>query len=86
MSAAALSYSHAKRSRSTKAEMEARYAALYAIVDEQKPMTVRQIFYQATVRGLIPKTENGYQMVTTALADMRRDRLLPFDWIADATR
>ncbi len=66
--------------------MQARWTALYSIVDEQKPMTVRQVFYQATVRGLIPKTENGYQMVTTALADMRRDGLLPFDWIADATR
>ena len=53
--------------------MRERWSALYAIADAQKPMTVRQVFYQATVRGLIPKTENGYQMVTTALADMRRD-------------
>ena len=47
-----------KRRRSTKAEMEARFDALYQIVAEQRPMTVRQVFYQATVRGIIPKTEN----------------------------
>jgi hypothetical protein len=82
----ALSDTYAKRRRATKAEMEARYAALHAIVAEQKPMTVRQVFYQATVRGLVPKTENGYQMVATALGDMRRAKLLPFHWIADTTR
>ena len=47
-----------KRRRSTKAEMEARFDALYQIVAEQRPMTFRQVFYQATVRGIIPKTEN----------------------------
>jgi hypothetical protein len=57
MSERDLSDTYAKRRRATKAEMEARYAALSAIVAEQKPMTVRQVFYQATVRGLIPKTE-----------------------------
>ena len=49
-------------------------------------MTVRQVFYQATVRGIVPKNENGYQMVATALADMRRAGMLPFRWIADNTR
>jgi hypothetical protein len=86
MSGSALSDTYAKRRRATKAEMEARYAALHAIVAEQKPMTVRQVFYQATVRGLIPKTENGYQQVATALADMRRIGHMPFSWLADMTR
>jgi hypothetical protein len=75
-----------KRKRSTRAEMEARLDALYDIVAEQQPMTVRQVFYQATVRGLIPKTENGYQMVGTALSQMRLSGRLPFAWIADNTR
>jgi hypothetical protein len=66
--------------------MEARRRDLRAIVAEQQPMTVRQVFYQATVRGIVPKTENGYQMVAVALADMRRARELPFSWIADLTR
>jgi hypothetical protein len=66
--------------------MEARFDALYRIVAEQYPMTVRQVFYQATVRGLIPKTENGYQRIASALGQMRRDRMLPFSRLTDHTR
>ena len=55
-------------------------------MDELKPVTVRQVFYQATVRGLIEKTESGYGKVQRALADMRRDGELPFEWISDHTR
>ena len=75
-----------KRRRSTKAEMEARFDALYQIVAEQRPMTVRQVFYQATVRGIIPKTENGYQRIASALGQMRRERMMPFSWLTDHTR
>jgi hypothetical protein len=52
----------------------------------EHPMTVRQVFYQATVRGLIPKTENGYQRIASALGQMRRDGMLPFSWLTDHTR
>ena len=34
-------------------------------------MTVRQVFYQATVRGIIEKTENGYAKVRPTSAEMR---------------
>jgi hypothetical protein len=74
------------RKRSTIEEMQARREALYDIVAEQQPMTVRQVFYQATVRGLIPKSENGYQMVATDLGNMRKDGELPYGWLADNTR
>ena len=63
--------SRIKRVRATKAEMAERREALFDIVAEQQPMTVRQVFYQATVRGVIEKTEAGYAKVQTA--DMRRD-------------
>jgi hypothetical protein len=63
--------SHIKRYRATQAEMQARRDALYTIVAEQQPMTVRQVFYQATVRGVIEKTESGYNKVQTLLADGR---------------
>lgn len=66
--------------------MVERREALYTIVAEQYPMTVRQVFYQATVRGIIEKTENGYSKVQSLLADMRRDGLLPYEWLADNTR
>jgi hypothetical protein len=75
-----------KRRRATKAEMEERRAALFDIVADHRPMTVRQVFYQATVRGLIEKTEAGYDKVKVLLGDMRRERGLPYHWIADNTR
>src|SRR5262249_21364953 len=55
MTAAIYGASLIKRTRSTKAEVEARREALLDIIDDGKPMTVRQVFYQATVRGLVEK-------------------------------
>jgi hypothetical protein len=66
--------------------MEQREEDLYDIVAAMEPMTVRQAFYQATVRGLIDKTEQGYKKIQRVLADMRRDGRLPYSWIADNTR
>ncbi len=75
-----------KRARSTKAEVEARRQALYHIVKAMRPMTVRQVYYQATVRGVVDKTEAGYTRVQTDLVLMRRAKTLPYDWLADNTR
>ena len=49
-------------------------------------MTVRQVFYQATVLGQVEKTEAGYRKVQHALAEMRRAGFLPYSWITDSTR
>ena len=84
MSAAA--YRQIKRQRSTKAEVEARRKALLDIIADGKPMTVRQVFYQATVHGLVEKAETGYSKVQTDLTLMRRDGVLRYDWLADNTR
>ncbi len=78
--------SHIKRNRASKDEVEARRRALWNIAWEMKPMTVRQVFYQATVRGLVEKTEGGYNKVQTDLAIMRRTGVLRYDWLADNTR
>ena len=78
--------SHIKRERATKAEVEARREALLAIIDEGKPMTVRQVFYQATVHGIVEKAETGYSKVQIDLTKMRRNGSLPYDWLADNTR
>jgi hypothetical protein len=75
-----------KRHRSTKAEIEERRAALLGIIEAGKPMTVRQVFYQATVRGLVEKAESGYAKVQTDLVLLRRAGELPYDWLADNTR
>ena len=78
--------SRAKRHRSTKAEVEHRRESLYAIVKAMQPMTVRQVFYQATVQGLVEKSEAGYNKVQTDLVLMRRAGELPYGWLADNTR
>jgi hypothetical protein len=75
-----------KRIRATKAEVGARREALYNIVAEMQPMTVRQVFYQATVHNLVEKSEAGYKKVQTDLVEMRRARQLPYSWLADNTR
>jgi hypothetical protein len=75
-----------KRHRATKAEVERRREALYEIVAAMKPMTVRQVFYQATVRGIVEKSEAGYNKVQTDLVLMRRAGEMPFDWLPDNTR
>jgi hypothetical protein len=75
-----------KRNRATKAEVERRRESLFEIVEAMKPMTVRQVFYQASVRGLIEKSDTGYAKVQTDLVLMRRAGDMPFDWLADSTR
>jgi hypothetical protein len=75
-----------KRARSTKAEVEARREALLEIIEAGRPMTVRQVFYQATVHGLVEKAESGYSKVQTDLTLMRRAGVLSYDWLADNTR
>ena len=78
--------SRAKRHRSTKAEVEARRNALHKIVANMHPMTVRQVFYQATIHELVEKTDAGYDKVQTDLVLMRRAGELPYHWLADNTR
>jgi hypothetical protein len=66
--------------------VEQRRNRLLAIVYSMKPMTVRQVFYQATVRGIVEKSEAGYAKVQTDLVHMRRSGALPYAWLADNTR
>ena len=78
--------SHIRRHRSTKADMADRRLALHDIIKAMKPMTVRQVFYQASVKGIVEKTEAGYNKIQVTLAKMRRDGALPYAWLADNTR
>lgn len=76
-----------KPKRRTKAEIEALREVIHNIVENGEPMTVRQVFYQLTSQGIVPKTEAQYKnTVVRLLGLMRRDGDLPFDWIADSTR
>ncbi len=75
-----------KRHRSTKVEIGRRRDSLFEIVAAMQPMTVRQVFYQASVRGIVDKSEAGYNKVQTDLVLLRRANILPYDWLADNTR
>jgi hypothetical protein len=78
--------SQIRRHRATKAEVEQRRQRLLEIIGQLKPMTVRQAFYQASVRGIVDKSEAGYNKVQTDLVEMRRAGVLSYDWLADNTR
>lgn len=75
-----------KRNRATKAEMETRAQFLIEYARDQSPVTVRQLFYAATVRDLIEKSESGYNKVQAQVLALRREGRLPYRCIADATR
>jgi len=64
-------------------------AQLIAVLNEDHPQSVRHLFYRMTDPRLpapVAKDEAGYRTVQYQLAKMRRERLIPFNWITDATR
>jgi len=76
-----------KRYRRTKAAVGDIRQAIIDILEAYHPMTVRQVFYQLTVRGAITKTEAEYQRtVVRLLVQMRAAGEIPFGWIADISR
>src|SRR5436853_7024145 len=75
-----------KRSRRTRAEIASLRKRLREILAEDHPQSVRQVFYRATVLGLVPKTEDGYVTIKRLLGEMRRSRAVPYTWIADSPR
>src|SRR5436305_11265476 len=74
------------RTRRTKTEIDDYRAAGDDVVEAQRPMTVRQVFYRGVGFGHWDKTEKEYNTVQRLLADMRRNGDMPFSWIADGTR
>jgi hypothetical protein len=76
-----------KRSRRTKAEIAALDEALAEIVADFRPATVRQVFYQAVNRSIVPKSETtGYRVVQRRLVALREAGEIPYGWIVDGTR
>jgi hypothetical protein len=76
-----------KRARRTRAELEGLDQALAVIVEEIEPATVRQVFYQAVVRGMVPKDESkGYKLVQRRLVKLRETGEVPYGWITDNVR
>jgi hypothetical protein len=57
------------------------------VIEEDPPMTVRQVFYQLVARGVIDKTEMEYQRtVIRLMTEMRLSGDLPYDRVVDESR
>ena len=76
------------RRRATREEMEERARFLIDYAAQHRPVTVRQLYYQAEVHGApgIDKTESGYDKIQRQVLDLRRAGRLPYTDIADLTR
>jgi hypothetical protein len=73
--------------RRTKAEIVAIRKAIKAVIGDDPPMTVRQVFYQLVARGVIEKTEAEYQStVIRLMAEVRLEGGLRWDWVVDESR
>lgn len=75
-----------KAKRRTQADITSVKGAIIDVLDEIKPATVRQTYYQLVSRGAIDKTEAEYKTLVRLLGVMRRAGDVPFDWLADNTR
>jgi hypothetical protein len=78
--------SQVKRRRATRDEMSTRRRRVREIVDRDQPMTVRQVFYQSVVLGIVGKAETEYDKVQDLLTDLRRTGEIPYEWIIDEGR
>lgn len=73
--------------RRTKQAIDEIKQVIFRLLLDDRPMTVRQVFYRLVSLGVIAKSEAEYkQTVGRLLTQMRLDRIIPFGWIADNTR
>ncbi len=75
-----------KRGRRTRAEMEWLRFRLYLLALEERPSTVRGMYYRMVSKGFLPKDDRAYNLVQQTLLRMRREGLLPWRWITDSSR
>jgi len=75
-----------KRGRRTRAEMEWLKVRLYLLAREERPSTVRGMYYRMVSKGFLPKDDRAYNLVQRTLLSMRREGLLPWRWITDSSR
>jgi hypothetical protein len=57
------------------------------VVTEQRPLTVRGVFYRVVSAGIYPDTSNScYRQCQQIVLKLRRHGVLPYEWIVDSTR
>ena len=81
------------RTRRTRAELEQLSDQIIEALEQDHPMAIRHVFYLMTNPRLpasLPKTDNGtpngYKIIQYHMTRMRRQGLIPYGWITDATR
>lgn len=74
--------------RATAAEMEARAAFLIDYARRLRPVSVRQLYYQAEVHHLpgIDKSESSYDKIQAQVLALRRAGRIPYSHVTDGTR
>lgn len=75
-----------KRGRRTRAEMEWLKFRLYLLALEERPSSVRGMYYRMVSKGFLPKDDRAYNLVQQTILRMRREGLLPWRWITDSSR
>jgi hypothetical protein len=87
MSSVSYGASSTKRTRRTKEQMGDIREAITAVLANDNPMTVRQVFYQLVVKGAIEKTEAAYnKIVVRLLSEVRLSGAAPWRYITDESR
>lgn len=56
------------------------------VLEQNSPMTVRQVYYQLVSRQVIKNNRSQYQAVSNALVWARQEGIIPWEWIEDRTR
>lgn len=57
-----------------------------SILEQHRPMTVRQVFYQLVAKQIIKNSRSQYQAVSNILVQARKAEIIPWDWIEDRLR
>jgi hypothetical protein len=76
--------------RLSKAQADELDSALFSIAEQEKPTSVRGMYYMAMGADLIDKDaqtkRNNYMRIQRRLLQMRRDGRMPYSWITDGSR
>ena len=81
--------SRRRSARRTAAQVEQLEAQIYEVLIEDRPQSIRHIYYRMTNPRLpepVEKTDWGYNQVQSRVTKMRRAGVIPYGWITDATR
>ena len=63
-----------------------RQEAIYHWAELHHPVTVRQLYYRLSTIDLCSKDDSGYRAIQRVGANMRKEGILPWEWITDSSR